>query len=233
MTKVKEKICVIIPALNEEASIPKVLGDISRDWIAEIVVVDNGSRDNTAKNAREAGATVLSEPRRGYGSACLAGIEYLKNLSEPPAIVVFLDADYSDFPEQIPEVVGPILHQNMDMVIGSRALGKRAKGSMTIPQVFGNKLATTLLKWIYGAHFTDLGPFRAIRFSTLTDLKMIDTNYGWTVEMQVKAAKQKINFTEVPVNYRERIGISKVSGTVKGVFMAGYKIIWTIFKYSV
>ena len=233
MTKVKEKICVIIPAWNEEASIPKVLGDISRDWIAEIVVVDNGSRDNTAKNAREAGATVLSEPRRGYGSACLAGIEYLKNLSEPPAIVVFLDADYSDFPEQIPEVVGPILHQNMDMVIGSRALGKRAKGSMTIPQVFGNKLATTLLKWIYGAHFTDLGPFRAIRFSTLTDLKMIDTNYGWTVEMQVKAAKQKINFTEVPVNYRERIGISKVSGTVKGVFMAGYKIIWTIFKYSV
>jgi len=233
MAKIKEKICVIIPALNEEASIPKVLGDIPSDWIAEVVVVDNGSKDNTAKNAREAGATVLSEPRRGYGSACLAGIEYLKNLPEPPAIVVFLDADYSDFPDQIPEVVGPILNHDMDMVIGSRALGKRAKGSMTIPQVFGNKLATTLLKWIYGADFTDLGPFRAIRFSTLLQLNMIDTNYGWTVEMQVKAAKQKIKFTEVPVNYRERIGISKVSGTVKGVFMAGYKIIWTIFKYSV
>jgi len=233
MAKIKEKICVIIPALNEEASIPKVLVDIPSDWIAEVVVVDNGSKDNTAKSAREAGATVLSEPRRGYGSACLAGIEYLKNLPEPPTIVVFLDADYSDFPNQIPEVLEPILNQNMDMVIGSRALGKRAKGSMTIPQVFGNKLATTLLKWIYGAHFTDLGPFRAIRFSTLLHLNMIDTNYGWTVEMQVKAAKQKIKFTEVPVNYRERIGISKVSGTVKGVFMAGYKIIWTIFKYSV
>lgn len=233
MPKFKEKICVIIPALNEEESIPKVVRDIPSDWIAEVVVVNNGSKDNTAKNAREAGATVLDEPRRGYGSACLAGIEYLKNLPEPPAIVVFLDADYSDFPQQIPEVVAPILEQNMDMVIGSRALGKREKGSMTIPQVFGNRLATTLLKWMYGAHFTDLGPFRAIRFSTLLDLNMVDTNYGWTVEMQVKAAKKKVNFCEVPVNYRQRIGISKVSGTVKGVIMAGYKIIWTIFKYAV
>ncbi len=232
MEKVKPKICVIIPALNEEESIPKVIGDIPKDWIAEIVVVNNGSKDRTAQNAREAGATVLDEPRRGYGSACLAGIAYLKSLPEPPAIVVFLDADYSDFPQQIPEVVGPILSQNMDMVIGSRALGHREKGSMTIPQVFGNRLATTLLKWIYKAHFTDLGPFRAIRFSTLLDLNMVDTNYGWTVEMQVKAAKKKIHFTEVPVNYRQRIGISKVSGTVKGVFMAGYKIIWTIFKYA-
>ena len=232
MGKVKPKICVIIPALNEEESIPKVIGDIPKDWIAEIVVVNNGSKDRTAQNAREAGATVLDEPRRGYGSACLAGIAYLKSLPEPPAIVVFLDADYSDFPQQIPEVVGPILSQNMDMVIGSRALGHREKGSMTIPQVFGNRLATTLLKWIYKAHFTDLGPFRAIRFSTLLDLNMVDTNYGWTVEMQVKAAKKKIYFTEVPVNYRQRIGISKVSGTVKGVFMAGYKIIWTIFKYA-
>lgn len=227
----KPHIAVIIPAFNEENSVGNVVRDIPKDWVQEIVVVNNNSNDQTAVNAAAAGAIVLDEPRQGYGYACLMGMDYLEKLEKRPDIIVFLDADYSDYPEELIEVVRPIIEDDYDIVIGSRALGKRERGSMTIPQVFGNWLATTLLKWFYGVRYTDLGPFRAIKFDKLLALNMIDKTYGWTVEMQVKAAKQKMRSTEIAVNYRKRIGTSKVSGTVKGTVMAGYKIITTLFKY--
>ena len=224
------KIVVIIPAYNEENSIAKVVNDIPAGLVHEVVVVNNNSNDDTVVNARKAGATVLNEARPGYGYACLKGIEYIKQLQPSPDIVVFIDADYSDYPEEMPLLVQPII-DGMDMVIGSRALGKKEKGSMTIQQVFGNWLATGLLKVIYGIRYTDLGPFRSIRFDKLIEIDMQDTTYGWTVEMQLKAAKLKMKIVEVPVNYRKRIGFSKISGTVKGTVLAGYKIITTIFKY--
>jgi glycosyltransferase involved in cell wall biosynthesis len=222
---------VIIPAFNEEKSIGHVVKDIPNDLVSEVIVVDNASTDRTEEVAKEAGATVIKESTPGYGSACLKGIEYI-SATEAPDIVVFLDGDYSDYPEQMYEVVEPIIKGETDMVIGSRALGKRERGSMTPQQIFGNWLATRILKWKYGADFTDLGPFRAVRFDSLMALEMVDPNYGWTVEMQIKAAKQSIRFKEVPVNYRQRIGFSKVSGTVKGTVMAGYKILWTLYKYG-
>ena len=227
----QQNIKVIIPAYNEQHSISKVIGDIPASWVQEVVVVNNNSSDHTAQHAREAGATVVQEPRRGYGFACLRGIDYVRQQAEPPDIIVFMDADYSDHPEELPQVVAPIMEDKADMVIGSRALGNRERGSMTFPQVFGNWLATRLLRWLYGAHFTDLGPFRAIRYASLIHLDMKDQTYGWTVEMQLKAARHGLRCTEVPVSYRQRIGVSKVSGTVKGTLMAGYKIIWTIIKY--
>jgi glycosyltransferase involved in cell wall biosynthesis len=221
---------VIIPALNEEDAIAKVIDDIPADIVAEIIVVDNGSTDNTKTTATKAGATVLSEPLRGYGAACLRGIKYVKESAPDTEIIVFLDADYSDHPEEMAAVIEPIIKEDVDMVIGSRALGEREKGSLTPVQVFGNWLSTKLLGLIYNAKFTDLGPFRAIKFDKLLSLNMQDKNYGLTVEMQVKAAKQKLSFTEVPVKYRHRIGQSKVSGTVKGSILAGNKILYTIFK---
>ncbi len=222
---------VIIPAYNEELSVGRVVADISQTLVREIVVVNNNSRDNTERVARNAGATVLSEKKQGYGAACLKGIAYLAAKPVPPDIIVFMDADYSDHGDQMPALIWPITQGKAEMVIGSRVLGKKEKGSMTIPQVFGNKLATTLLRWIYKCRFTDLGPYRAIRFDALMALGMKDQNYGWTVEMQLKAAKKRISYTEVPVDYRKRIGVSKVSGTVKGTVLAGYKIIMTIFRY--
>ncbi len=222
---------MIIPAFNEQNSIGKVVEDIPKDWVDEIVVVNNNSNDQTSKVAASAGATVLHEIQQGYGNACLCGIAYVSHQPVKPDIVVFLDADYSDHPEELPLVVQPILAGQADLVIGSRALGQREKGAMTPQQVFGNWLATRLLRWLYDAHFTDLGPFRAIRYEALMLLGMQDRTYGWTVEMQLKAAKHKLRCVEVPVNYRRRIGVSKVSGTVKGTLMAGYKIIWTILKY--
>lgn len=231
MIKKEANIRVIIPAFDEEQSIAHVINDIPNKWVSEVVVVNNASKDNTASVAEKAGATVLHEDRKGYGFACLKGIDYIKSLTEQTDIVVFLDGDYSDYPEQLPDVVKPILEQNNDLVIGSRALGKKARGSMTPQQIFGNWLATNLLYIFYGVRFTDLGPFRAIKFAKLLDLNMKDTTYGWTVEMQLKAAKSKFSCSEVPVNYKKRIGVSKVSGTIKGTLMAGYKIIWTIFKY--
>lgn len=222
---------VIIPAFNEENGIGQVIKEIPEDIVNEIIVVNNASTDNTERIAREAGATVLREPVPGYGRACLKGVEYLKNLSTPTDIVVFLDADHSDYPEEMRELIQPIIENKADLVIGSRALGKKETGSMTPQQIFGNWLATRLLKLFYGVTFTDLGPFRAIRFSTLLDLDMQDKTYGWTVEMQVKAAKKKIPYKEVPVKYRKRIGFSKISGTVKGTILAGYKILFTIGKY--
>ncbi len=225
------KIVVIIPAYNEENSIAKVVNDIPAGLVDEVIVVNNNSNDDTDKNAQNAGATVLHEDTPGYGYACLKGIEYAKQLQPLPDIVVFIDADYSDHPEEMPLLLHPILNDGMDMVIGSRALGKKEKGSMTVPQVFGNWLATRLLKIFYKINYTDLGPFRAIRYDKLLAINMQDTTYGWTVEMQVKAAKLKMKFIEVPVSYRKRIGVSKISGTVKGTVMAGYKIITTIFKH--
>lgn len=225
-----KRIVVIIPAHNESRSIGNVIGEIPA-WVQEIIVVNNASTDDTAVVARKHGATVLDEPTPGYGRACLQGMTYLAAKEQKPDIVVFIDGDYSDYPEEMGTLIQPIEQALADLVIGSRALGNREKGSMTPQQVFGNWLATRLLKWFYGVHFTDLGPFRAIRYSSLMQLNMQDKTYGWTVEMQLKAAKQKLRCTEVPVRYRKRIGVSKISGTVKGTVLAGYKIITTIFKY--
>lgn len=224
---------VIIPAYNEEGSVAKVIAAIPKNLVHEIIVVNNASTDATEARAKAAGATVLTELKKGYGSACLKGIEYICSLppAEQPDIVVFIDADYSDYPEEMPELVRPIVAEGYDMVIGSRALGKREAGSMTFPQIFGNWLSTNLLRWIYKVHFTDLGPFRAIKWQQLLAINMQDQDFGWTVEMQVKAAKHGLKCTEVPVNYRKRnAGKSKVSGTIKGTILAGHKILWTIFK---
>lgn len=222
---------MIIPAFNEQEAIGKVIAGIDKRLVREVVVVDNNSTDNTGIMAAKAGATVLTEKRKGYGSACLKGIDYLSGKAVPPGIVVFIDGDYSDFPQEMEKLITPIMHQQADLVIGSRVLGNREKGAMQPQQVFGNWLATRLVYLFYGVRFTDLGPFRAIKWQSLQQLAMRDKDYGWTVEMQLKAAKNKLACTEVAVNYRKRIGISKVSGTVKGTFMAGYKIITTIFKY--
>lgn len=222
---------VIIPAFNEEHAIGSVLDEIPKDLVRHVIVADNNSTDNTSHEAEKHGATVVFEPNAGYGNACLKGMEYIAQLEEKPEIVVFLDGDYSDHPAQMRQLVQPILDDKIDLVIGSRALGKSESGSMTPPQLFGNWLATRLLKLFYGVKFTDLGPFRAIRYSSLLQIKMQDRNYGWTVEMQIKAAKQKLHCTEVPVDYRVRIGQSKVSGTIKGVIGAGFKIIFTLFRY--
>ena len=227
----QKRIKVIIPAFNEENGIAQVLNAIPYHLVEEVVVVNNASTDRTAVIAREAGVTVLTEPAKGYGRACLKGIEYIKKQKEKPEIIVFLDADYSDYPEEIDKLIQPIQDEKADLVIGSRAMGKREKGSMTPQQIFGNWLATRLIRLFYGIRFTDLGPFRAINYSTLIALEMQDKTYGWTVEMQLKAAKKGYKCLEVPVRYRPRIGFSKISGTLKGTIMAGYKIISTIFKY--
>lgn len=227
----KPNIVVIIPAFNEETSIGKVIADIPKNLINEIIVVNNNSNDLTKTNALKAGATVLDEPLKGYGNACLKGLAYIKELKHKPDIVVFIDADYSDYPEEIIQLIAPITKHDYDMVIGSRALGNRERGSMTPQQVFGNWLATALLKLLYKVNYTDLGPFRAIKYEKLLKINMVDKTYGWTVEMQVKAAKLKLKTIEIPVKYRVRIGHSKVSGTIKGTIGAGYKIITTIFKY--
>jgi len=227
MTKIK----VIIPAYNEADSIAHVINDIPKS-VEEVIVVSNNSTDATEENARKAGATVLKEPNKGYGYACLKGMQYIANQTEKPDIVVFLDGDYSDYPEELSKLVAPIINDNIDFVIGSRVKELREKGSMTVPQIFGNWLATTLMTILFQAKFTDLGPFRAIKYSKLLGLGMQDKTYGWTVEMQLKALKQKLSYTEIPVNYRNRIGVSKVSGTIKGAIFAGIKILGWIFKYS-
>lgn len=224
---------VLIPALNEEKTLPLVLADLPKTWVRQVIVCDNGSTDATAERAESLGAVVVREPERGYGAACLAGLRYLESLppSERPEIVVFLDGDYSDYPEDLPKVVGPIVQDKQDLVIGSRLLGGLEPGAMTLPQRFGNWLAPTLIRWLFGYRFTDLGPFRAIRWDKLLALDMRDRNFGWTVEMQVKAAKQGLACTEVPVRYRQRAGgKSKVSGTLTGTARAGWKILYTIFK---
>lgn len=224
------KIDVIIPAYNEEKSIGSVINDIPSDLVREVIVCNNNSTDNTRDVAIEYGAFVLDENRKGYGSACLKGMDYIAQKDIKPDIVVFLDGDYSDHPDEMPALIQPILEQDMDMVIGSRALGTLERGAMQPQQIFGNWLATNLIRLLYGYEFTDLGPFRAIKYESLLSLEMADPDFGWTVEMQVKAAKQKMKCKEVPVKYRRRIGVSKVSGTLKGTVLAGHKILWTIFK---
>jgi glycosyltransferase involved in cell wall biosynthesis len=229
---VKKGVVVIIPAFNEENAVGKVVKAIPKELVEEIIVVNNNSTDKTSEAAEKEGATVLFEKQKGYGNACLKGIKYLQNQrKESTEVVVFIDADYSDYPEQMSTLINPITANESDLVIGSRALGKKEAGSMTIPQIFGNWLATFLMRILLGAHFTDLGPFRAIRYSSLLELEMQDKTYGWTVEMQLKAVKKGLRYCEVPVDYRNRIGFSKISGTVKGTVLAGYKIITTIFKY--
>ena len=225
------RIKVIIPAFNEADSIGLVIQDIP-DLVEEVIVVSNNSTDQTEENARKAGASVLTETRKGYGYACLKGMDYVAAQQEKPDIIVFLDGDYSDYPEQLSAIIQPILQENIDFVIGARVDRLREEGSMTFPQIFGNWLATRLMRLFFGAKFTDLGPFRAIKYEKLLALKMEDKTYGWTVEMQLKAIKQKLSYVEVPVNYRNRIGVSKVSGTLKGAVMAGVKILGWIFKYS-
>lgn len=222
---------VIIPAFNEEAAIANVLVEIP-EIVDETIVVSNNSTDDTEKNAEAAGATVLKEPRKGYGYACLKGMDYIARPREKPDIIVFLDGDYSDYPSELTKIVAPIIEENKDLVIGSRVKHLREKGSMTMPQIFGNWLATTLMKLFFNAQFTDLGPFRAIKYEKLLELEMEDKTYGWTVEMQLKALKKDLSYTEVPVHYKNRIGTSKVSGTVKGAIFAGVKILGWIFKYS-
>ena len=223
---------VIIPAFNEADSIAHVVNELPKS-VSEVIVVNNNSSDNTVKNAETAGATVITELRKGYGYACLKGLEYIASKSKQPDIIVFIDGDYSDYPEELDNVVAPILEDDIDFVVGARRKNLREEGSMTPQQVFGNWLATFLMRLFFGAKFTDLGPFRAIKYDKLKELNMEDKTYGWTVEMQLKILKKKMTYTEVPVRYKRRIGISKVSGTVKGSIFAGIKILGWIFKYSI
>ena len=221
-------IAVIIPALNEEAAIGNVIADIPEPFRGRVIVVDNGSSDNTAHIAERAGAIVLQEPERGYGAACLRGLAQLA--AEPPRIVVFLDADYSDDPTQMTSLVEPIQSGHADLVLGSRILGQHEPGALTPHARFGNALASLLIRALYKVHYTDLGPFRAITWPALERLHLQDRDFGWTVEMQVKAAKAHLRVIEVPVPYRPRKGRSKISGTLAGSFKAGKKILWVVFR---
>lgn len=224
------KVFVVIPAFNEEQAIDKVILEIPNVPRKNIIVVDNGSTDNTKQVIESTGATALFEPRKGYGWACLKGCAHVEEMKGET--IVFLDGDYSDYPEQLTRVIAPIYENNMDLVIGSRSLGKREKGSMTVPQQFGNWLSSKLLKIFYKVNYTDLGPFRAIRLDSYKKLGMRDKTYGWTIEMQIKAAQNNMKYCEVSVDYKTRIGTSKVSGTIKGAVMAGIKIIFVVFKYK-
>ena len=223
---------VIIPAYNEEESIGLVINDIPKSLVSEVIVCNNNSTDNTVEIAKNAGATVVNQLQKGYGSACLKGMEYISNkpIDKQPDVVVFLDGDYSDHPEEMELMLNEIRENDLDMVIGSRALGEMEEGAMMPQQIFGNWLATSLLQFFYNYEFTDLGPFRAIKWPVLVQLGMEDPDFGWTVEMQARAAKKGLKCIEVPVSYRKRIGVSKISGTIKGTFLAGHKILWTIFK---
>ena len=222
---------IIIPAFNEEDSIGKVINQIPKELVRDIIVCNNASTDRTESVANAAGAIVVLETQKGYGAACLKGMDYIAKNSIKPDVVVFLDGDFSDYPEEIPQLIQPILNQEYDMVIGSRALGIREKGAMMPQQIFGNWLATGLIRLFYNFSYTDLGPFRAIKYDKLLAVNMVDRDFGWTVEMQVKALKIGLKVVEVPVKYRKRVGVSKITGTIKGTIMAGYKIILTIFKY--
>ncbi len=225
-----ERFALIIPALNEEAAIGPTLDGLQGVPVSQLIVVDNGSTDRTAEVARTHGAQVVSEPRRGYGSACLAG---MAALAPDITVVAFMDGDGSDDPADLPRLLEPIARGEADMALGSRVLGERESGALTPQQRFGNALATLLLRIFHGARYTDLGPFRAIRRDALERLGMSDTSFGWTIEMQIKATRQGLRVLEIPVRYRKRrAGQSKISGTLRGTISAGSKIIWTIFRYS-
>ena len=221
---------VIIPAFNEARAISKVIGDIPRGLVDEVVVVNNASTDETGQRAREAGATVLREDRRGYGQACLKGLNYARG--REPDIVVFLDGDYSDHPDEMTALVHPIVHGDADFVVGSRMKGKRERGAMLPQAVIGNRLACFLMRLFWNARYTDLGPFRAIRYGKLLMLDMQDRTFGWTVEMQIKAAYLNLRIVEIPVSYRHRVGVSKITGTVAGTIKASVKIMWTILRFA-
>ena len=221
------RISVIIPAYNEEKSIGLVLDALPQELLHEIIVVDNNSTDNTARSAIEKGARVVEEKRRGYGSACLKGISELDN----PHIVVFLDGDFSDYPEEIVKLVAPIESGEMDFVLGSRMILPESRLALLPQSRYGNQLAVFLMRLFFRHQYTDLGPFRAIRYGALQSIAMQDTNFGWTVEMQIKAVKKGLRILEIPVKYRERVGVSKITGTFSGTIKAGTKIIYTIFKY--
>ena len=230
-----ENTFVVIPMLNERDSIALVLDDLPQ--VAQVIVVDNGSTDDSPEIARQHGANVILEPQRGYGKACLTGIREIdQQLESNPerqskAVVAFIDGDYSDHPDEISQLVQPIIDDESDFVVGSRSRGTREAGAMHFQAIFGNWLACTLMRIFWGAKFSDLGPFRAIRYETLKSLEMKDQNYGWTIEMQIKAVRKKCRIKEIPVSYRRRIGVSKISGTISGTIKAGYKILFTIFKY--
>ena len=221
---------VVIPALNEAAAIPAVLAAIPRPPVRRIVVADNGSIDGTGAVAKAGGAEVVVEHERGYGAACLRALAHLR--ADPPEVVVFLDGDHSDHPEELPLLLDPIERGVADFVVGSRTLGRAEQGSLTPQQRVGNRIACVVLDRVYGARYTDLGPFRAIRWSSLAQLDMGDRNYGWTAEMQIRAARAGLRHTEVPVRYRRRIGQSKVSGTVRGTALASAKILWTLARHA-
>lgn len=228
------QVWVIIPARNEATSLPLVLNDLPD--VGRVIVVDNGSSDGTGNVARDLDATVVREERPGYGSACLAGLREVHQLvtcgKKAPETIVFLDADYSDHPELLPQLVTPIERNTADFVLGSRLRGEREPGAMPPQSVYGNRFACYLMRLIWGANFTDLGPFRAIRYDSLRALQMSDRSFGWTVEMQIKAALAQLRIFEIPVPYRRRIGQSKISGTVTGTFRAGTKILYTVARYA-
>ena len=220
-------VTVIIPVLNEEHSIGLVLDHIPRDIATDMIVVDNGSSDRSPEIAREHGARVFSEPRRGYGHACLRGLQEVSAAD----VIVFLDGDFWDYPEEMRALVGPIQSGEADLVIGSRSLGKHDKNALPPHAAFGNRIASFLIHALFGFRYSDLGPFRAIRWDALQKIRMVDRTWGWTVEMQIKAIQKNLKILEVPVSYRKRIGQSKISGTLMGSIKAGSKIIWTILKY--
>ena len=223
------KVSVVIPVFNERDSLPLVVRDIPRHLVSEIVVVDNGSTDDTALVASGLPVRIVRESRRGYGSACLAGVAALE--ASPPDVVVFLDGDYSDHPEEMTLLLDAV-ERGADPVIGSRALGTRERGALLPQARFGNRLACSLIRILYGHRYTDLGPFRAIRWEAYRRLAMADTTFGWTCEMQVKAVRERLRIAEVPVSYRRRVGVSKITGTVSGTLKAGWKILWTIARYG-
>ena len=231
MSSSPPRVDVVIPAFNEEASLPLVLAAIPSPPVDRVVVVDNNSTDRTADVAARDGALVVHETRAGYGSACLAGLAHLRH-HDPPDIVVFLDADFSDHPEELPQVIQPLLDGEADLVIGSRTLGNRQPGALLPQARVGNVIACRLIQLLYGHRYTDLGPFRAIRWTALEALQMTDLDFGWTAEMQVKALRHDLQVIDVPVSYRKRIGVSKITGTIKGTVLAGYKIIYTVLRYS-
>jgi glycosyltransferase involved in cell wall biosynthesis len=222
---------VVIPAHDEEGSLPLVLADIPRPPVRRVVVCDNGSRDRTAEVARAGGAEVVSERRAGYGSACLRALDHLRR-NGPPDLVVFLDADYSDHPDELDDLVAPLLADEADLVIGSRVLGRREPRALLPQARLGNLVACLLIRLLYGHRYTDLGPFRAVRWASLERLGMADSDFGWTAEMQVKALRHGLRVAERPVSYRRRVGVSKITGTLRGTVLAGGKILWTVLRYS-
>lgn len=224
------KVDVLIPALNEEGAIGRVIDALPTDHVRRVVVVDNGSEDGTARVAREAGAVVVREPERGYGAACLRGLREVA--LDPPDVVVFIDGDFSDYPQDLPRLLAPLARNEADLVIASRSQGHAERGSLTVQQRVGNALACQLINRLYGTRYSDLGPFRAIRWQALDALQMRDRGYGWTIEMQIRAAKAGLRATEVPARYRARIGTSKISGTLRGTLGASGKILYTIARHA-